>query len=314
MAQHAISRDERLAQIENSLFHNPDGLRVVELAETCAVDRRTIYRDLAQLRTNGVPVYRQDGRFFISRDYYLASVRFSIHEIIALFAAIRVMAQVAPKQSPHMISALTRLSQALPTTIAPHVEQTAQYLRQTPVDRLFVAVLETLTRAWGEQRRVQIWYGRQLLDFAPYFFEVKASGVWYIVGAVPDNTVQTLNLRRITRAELQTETFQRSQSFDVTPYLVGELNISPDTETTTVEITLAATPDVTRQIIQDRRSVTLHEEPHPDRREVVSFTAPNWTDLLPWLRGFGPAVEVLEPADLRDQLRQEAEQLLAHYT
>ncbi len=314
MAPQTITRDERLALIESHLFHNPDGLRVVELAASCDVDRRTIYRDLAQLRANGVPVFRQDGRFFISRDYYLASVRFSIHEIIALFAAARVMAQVAPRQSPHMISAIKRLGEALPATIASHIQQTATYLRQQPVDRLFVAVLETLTRAWREQRRVHIWYGHHFLDFAPYFLEVKADGSWYVLG-VNETTehIQALHLRRITRAELQDTTFKRPHKFDSTTYLSGDFETLINNQTSTIEITLAASPQATRQITRDRQPITLHDTPKEDEREIISFTAPNWQGLLPWLRAFGPQIEVLTPLDLRTQLRQEAEQTLARH-
>ena len=314
MTTQTISRDERLELIEHSLFHNPEGLRVVELAKTCDVDRRTIYRDLAHLRANGVPLYRKDGRFYISRDYYLASVRFKIHEIIALFAAVRVMAQVAPKQSPHMISALSRLGGVLPMSIAPHFEQTSKHLREAPVDRLFVSVLETLTRAWGQQHRVHIWYGHHLIDFAPYCLEVSADGTWIIVGEV-DSTgqIQALSLGRITRAELLTTTYQAPANFDTATYLSNGLEAHPITDTPQLKITLAAQPETVQQIIRDKKSVTLSENPQTNGHEIISFTVVNWQDQLPWLRAFGSAIEVLEPEPLRAKLREEALALCAIY-
>ena len=43
------SKAARLRRIEHRLYNTPQGLRAVELAEYCGVDRRTVYRDLASL-------------------------------------------------------------------------------------------------------------------------------------------------------------------------------------------------------------------------------------------------------------------------
>ena len=67
-----VNRTERLAEIEQMLFRSVDGLRAVEIAEACGVDRRTIYRDLSLLTDIGVPIAQTNGRFFIKYEHYLA--------------------------------------------------------------------------------------------------------------------------------------------------------------------------------------------------------------------------------------------------
>ncbi|MEM6530429.1 MAG: HTH domain-containing protein, partial [Chloroflexota bacterium] len=101
--QSQVNRDDRHSLIENILFHSPDGVRAVELAERCGVDRRTIYRDLSRLRKNGIPIYQKQGRFFVSREYYHAPVQLTLNETVALFTAVRVLSQVANQHNPHVI-------------------------------------------------------------------------------------------------------------------------------------------------------------------------------------------------------------------
>ena len=48
----------------------------------------------------------------------------------------------------------------------------------------------------------------------------------------------------------------------------------------------------------------------PDGRMVVEAKVPNSKEFLAWLRGFGPSLEVLEPIELRDQLADEARQIV----
>ncbi|MEL6272676.1 MAG: HTH domain-containing protein, partial [Chloroflexota bacterium] len=155
--QSHVNRDERHSLIENILFHSPEGVRAVELAERCGVDRRTIYRDMARLRKNGLPLYQKQGRFFVSREYYHAPVQLTLNETVALFTAVRVLSQVADQHNPHVISALNKLSEGLPEPMAAHVGTVGQMLRHHSVDRLFVRVTETIIHAWGERRWVRIW-------------------------------------------------------------------------------------------------------------------------------------------------------------
>ena len=80
---HLENRSARLRQIENLLLLNPQGLSVIDLAQHFDIDRRTVYRDLDFLSTQGVPVWQGEGRFGIQPTRYLATVRLTFHEAIA---------------------------------------------------------------------------------------------------------------------------------------------------------------------------------------------------------------------------------------
>nr|MCU0493663.1 HTH domain-containing protein [Chloroflexaceae bacterium] len=87
-----ISKAARLRRIEHRLYNTPQGLRVVDLADYCGVDRRTIYRDLESLHDMGVPVWEDRGRYGIDRTNYLSTVRLNLNEAVAIFFAARLLA------------------------------------------------------------------------------------------------------------------------------------------------------------------------------------------------------------------------------
>jgi predicted DNA-binding transcriptional regulator YafY len=138
MGARLVDRAERLSAIERMLFRNSGGLRAVEIAAACGVDRRTIYRDVDALDKLGIPISQQDGRFFINRDYYLATVRLNFNEAVALFIAARVLSRNAEQQTPHIVSALSKLGGALPEPLSSHISFIADSLRGNPVDRNFI--------------------------------------------------------------------------------------------------------------------------------------------------------------------------------
>lgn len=311
-----VSRDERLAVIENVLFHNPDGLRVVELADICGVDRRTIYRDIAKLRANGVPIYQERGRFYVSREHYHASVQLTLNETLALFTAVRVMSQLAEQQNPYAVAALTKLSAGLPEPIAAHVAHIAAILRQQPVDRLQTKIMNVLVHAWSEQRWVRIWtaQGDTALEITPYFLEATLHGNVYLVGMVAQTrTVRSFRVERILRAELLNRPAATKDKSSPTPYLADVTGIVRGEGRSAVFVKLALKQELARWLLAKRLLTEAQEQPGEDGRVVISLRVADWKDLLPWLRSLGANVEVIQPRALRDAISQEAQQIANLY-
>lgn len=313
MSSHLISRDERLTAIETILFHSPEGVRVVELADACQVDRRTIYRDMAKLRSDGVPIYQMEGRFFISREYYLASVQLNVHEMVALFMAARLIAQLHTHQNPYIVSALTKLSAALPRVLSIHARSVSDLLRKMPVDRLFVSVVDILIRAWSGQRWVRVWHRDAVgaVMFAPYFLDVNRHGVLYALGHTDKNPLRVLRIDSILRVELLTETFTVEHSFDSSTYLAGALGMLSDEQGVTV--ILAFRSEVSRLLLNEQVLARVESETRDDGRVQVQLCVPDWKDMLPFVRSLGADVEVIAPLALRTVIAEEARQTAALY-
>lgn len=315
-----MNRAERLASIERMLVRNSAGLRVVEIARACGVDRRTIYRDLSVLDKLGVPISQQDGRFFINREYYAASVRLSLNEAVALFLAARMLSRHAEQQNPHVISGLTKLAATLPEPLSSHVSYIADSVRVHPIDRNFVLVLETLIRGWIERHKVKLWGSLagsgevSAHDFSPYFIEPTASGGLYAVGFDDiSGGVRAFKLDAIRRAKLLDSTYEIPRHFDRRHYLASVWGISGGDTSGRIRVVLAFSPDVTPLIKERIWHSSQQIETLEDKRCTLSVQVSDWRDLLPWIRSWGTQVEVLEPLALRRELADEAARVQAIY-
>ncbi|MBZ0281454.1 MAG: WYL domain-containing protein [Anaerolineae bacterium] len=312
MSSRLINRGERLSTIERMLFRNSEGLRAVEIAQACGVDRRTVYRDLAMLEKQGVPIAQDEGRFFINRDYYLATMRLNFNEAVALFVAARVLSRNAEQQNPHLISALTKLSVTLPDPLSSHVTYIADWVRSNPVNPTFVQTLETMTRGWVERRSVKIWSSVvrngevQARDFSTYFIEPTTTGGLYAIG-FDDLTqrVKTIKLEWIRRAKLSETTYEIPAQFDRRPYLESVWGIVGQDEKKT-RVVLAFPADVTPLVRERLWHASQQIEILEDKRCTLNVDVADPRDLLPWIRSWGVQMEVLEPEWLRSELATEA--------
>ncbi len=295
------------------------GLRAVEIAESCGVDRRTIYRDLTLLSDIGVPIHQKEGRFYLDRENYSATIRLNFDETMALFLAARVAAYQEQPFNPHMPTAMDKLAQALPTPIAAHVKMIADGVRKAAPDPRAQSVLETLAHGWAERRKVKLWYSSgddsrpQAREFSVYFIEPLPNGSVRIVGF--DSLVQRVrvfNLARILRARLMPTTYQMPQ-YDARRFLEGnfvDTGIDPD-ENESVVLIFASDA---RQALRDHRwQGAQRVEVLDDKRAKVTLQVSDWREVLPWLRSWGSSVEVLEPQGLREECALDAARVIDLY-
>ena len=323
MKTRVTNRADRLDLIEKLLFDNLIGMRVVEIARACGVDRRTIYRDLTMLQESGVPIYQKNGRFLLSREHYSTTLRINIHEATALILAIRLVLYHASQQNPHLVSILQKLSESLPSISSHHVTFLVEMLRKSPVDPSFVKVLETITKAWGEQRVIELWCGSTKQgkvisrEFATYFIEMTSDGDVYVIGYdVLAQRVRGLKLHRIVRAKLLRKTFDLPVEFNPQQYLANvwtgiEDNYADILEAT--DVTLHFSGHVATSLMQKRWYIKQDITRLDDDRFECTIRTTNVQKMLPWIRSLGNQVEVVKPESIRNQLIDEARQLLATY-
>ena len=321
MSTQLINRTERLATIERMLFQAISGLRVVEIADACGVDRRTIYRDLGLLNEIGVPIYQKDGRYFLNHEYYVASVRLNINELIALYVASRGLAYYVEQQNPHIISALKKMGRALPEPIATHVEYMVETVRDNPVDRAFVTVLETVTRAWAQQRKVKLWYRAPdnasitVREFAIYFLEPASNGNLYAVGYdYLTQRVGAIQLERVKRVQTVSSVYDVPPHLDRRRYLASAWGaIRGRVQEPIIDIVLAFAPDVAPTIRERVKRATQGVKITDGSECIVRMQVADWQEMLPWIRSWGTKVEVLEPRALREVMAAEARELVDVY-
>lgn len=320
MGTRLIDRAERLEAIERLLFRNALGLRAVEIADTCGVDRRTIYRDLSLLMDIGVPIHQKDGRFFINREQYAPLLRFTLNEIMALCLSLRQFIMQAEQHDPHAIAALGKLTAALPEVPSTQFNAFLTTARKAPIDRSYIVILETLTLAWTERRRVKLWHstaeGETVeREFALYFIEPTVSGGLYAVGFdIGARRVRAIALRRIKRVTLLKPTYEIPAQFDPTQYAASAWgSVHDETGDEKTRIILAFSPTVMPLLRERPLHPTQRIEIREDQRCIVTLHVIDWRPMLPWLRSWGTQVEVLQPDALRREIAAESVQVAALY-
>lgn len=318
MSDRSQSKAARLRRIEHLLYNAIDGLRVVDLAEQCGVDRRTIYRDLVALEEVGVPVWQHRGRYGIERETYLSTVQLNLNEAVALFFAARLLSHHSDEHNPHVVSALQKLAASLPdTTVSNHIARVADLIRARARRTEYIRVLETITRAWADRRCVDIRYRamngeitRRVIE--PYLLEVARSEPASYVIAYDRlrSALRTFKLERIEQAMILEEPYVIPETFDPYAHLASAWGVMNETE---VEVRLRFTGEAARRV---RESVWHHSQQIIDRTgdecEMILHIG-GVREIRSWILSWGGDVEVLAPAALREDICEHARRMAAIY-
>jgi predicted DNA-binding transcriptional regulator YafY len=312
------SKAARLRRIEHRLYNTPRGLRAIELADYCGVDRRTIYRDLISLEEMGVPVWEEGGRYGIDRESYLSTIRLNLNEAVALFFAVRLLAHHSDEHNPHVVSALSKLAAGLPdTTISSHIARAADAIRAKSLRADYVRALEAITRAWADRRRVAIQYraaSGALTErvICPYFLEVSRSEPASYVIAYDDlrAALRTFKLERVVAAEILESSYTIPPDFDPYVHLASSWGVMDEVE---VEVRLRFAPSVAARV---KESVWHHSQRIADGADgscELTMRVGGIREVRAWVLGWGADVEVLAPPALREEVCEHARRMLALY-
>lgn len=312
----------RLLQIEVLLLDHPEGLTQSEIARRMGVNRSTILRNLADIQA---PICEDHGRYFIDRKAYLVNVRFNLPEALSIHLASRMLAAGMDRQNTYAASALRKLGLAI-ERLAPHLSnhlaQSADSIDEEAQwqDPNFIAILETLTQAWAENRKVKIWHRSdpnepvKQYDFSVYFIEPSAIGrSTYAIGlSDPPGQLRTLKIERIQRCEILREPYAIPADFDPKKLLSHAWGIWY-TEGDPVEVILKFSPRVAGRVKETR----WHRSEQTVALEDGSLLWRAWIaepqEMMPWVRGWGAEVEVLEPENMRAAVAEEARKMVEIY-
>lgn len=318
MIDRTQSKAARLRRIEHRLYNTPQGLRAVEIADYCGVDRRTIYRDLDSLHEMGVPVWEDQGRYGIDRTAYLSTVRLNLNEAVALYFAARLLLHHSDEHNPHVVAALDKLAASLPdTTISAHLAHAANAIRSRPLRAAYVRAVEVLTRAWADRRLVRIHYrapNRSITErvIAPYFLEVaRSEPAAYIIGYDElRQAIRTFKIERIEHAELLDDHYTIPDDFDPYRYLADSWGVMDEA---TVQIHLRFTAAVAPRV---RESVWHHSQrltDLPDGGCELTMALGGIREVRSWVLSWGADVEVLSPPEMRAEIAEHGRLMAAQY-
>ena len=300
-------RGARILKIQTLLQGNPRGLTTGEIARRTGVNPRTTYRDVRALEAMNVPIYEDRGRIVIDPNYFIAPVKFTLREAMALLMGVRLMSRHADEADPDVADAFTKLAAVMPAPVAEYVHATVRQIAERPPNPAYSRILQTIALSWAGQKAVRIWYPNVDHEvkprvIEPYFLEPSLIGhSTYVVARDRGvGEMRTFKLERISRAEQTSETYQIPADFDINRYLAGAWGIFHSGEP--VEVRLRFYPPAAARVKESiwHPSQQLTE----DRKGVVNMTVTvaGTVEITPWILGWGDAIEVVAPRELRDKI------------
>lgn len=181
-------------------------------------------------------------------------------------------------------------------------------------------LLPAVAEAVWDDRTVLARYRRQDAEvereLAPYGLVLKA-GVWYLCARV-DTAFRVYRIDRFTEVTLSRERFERDESFDL-PAFWEERAAQFARSILRTEVVLRLSPDGLRRLpyLTDRASAQEAAEaagpPDEDGWTTLTLPVESADVAFAQLFGFGPELEVLEPAELRARFADSADRTARLY-
>jgi predicted DNA-binding transcriptional regulator YafY len=174
-------------------------------------------------------------------------------------------------------------------------------------------LLEQLRRAARQRRRVAMVYqsrsrpGPLERELDPYAL-VHRWGWWYVIGYCHlRDALRTFRVDRIQELTLLRDTYEVPDDFDIHQYLAEETWFPPQ-----FRVRMRFTPQAAREAL-DERAYWESTEEEPDGSLVVTFGAAELQWAARVALWHGPEVEVLEPEELRQRVKELARAVVNVY-
>ena len=295
----------------------PYGLSTRDLAERMGISQRQAQRDLKALEQYlGVPFTTEEGRWIVDRRFWLAPLSFSLAEAMGLLLSARLMLRHSDHADEFTASAYEKLAAILPEPIRDTLAEAAAGLARKPAGARHTRILRELVTGWAERRKVRITYSMERTFERivwPLFLEPSplGHGIYLLAWDQKLSAVRSYRLERMTDAVLLEETFEAPEGFDAGRHLGMAWGIWGPGDPVEVELLFA--PSAARRVQETIWHSSQAIEPLADGRVRLTLRVSSWLELRHWVLGWGEAVEVVRPADLRASMRTAVTSLARTY-
>jgi predicted DNA-binding transcriptional regulator YafY len=299
------------------LMQKSKNWKVSELASELNVSDRTVHRYMVKLEEMGIPIYSERGPyggFSLVPGYKLPPLIFTAEEATVLYMGANLVEQLWGQTYRDDVTAVTaKLDNVLPENLRQRVYDAQQSLligklswRDAQTIDPIVHILRTCI---GERLQVRLVYQRY--DFAvsertvdPYAL-IFNSGQWYLAGYCHlREEMRIFRVDRIQQAKQGDKTFKRPRDFNAKEFFDTSLRYDLRYQVV-IHIAPEAAPHVRRE-----HSSWLEFEEQEDGSAVVRFGTGGLDWPVSWVLGFGGLARALEPPELVEFTRQQAQAVL----
>jgi predicted DNA-binding transcriptional regulator YafY len=298
-----------------------------ELAASCEVSVRTIYRDIDALAAAGVPVYADrgaEGGYRLLDGYRVRLNGLSEPEAEALFMTGLPGPAAALGLEPAMLAGQTKLMAALPANLRPNANRMQQrfhldapyWFGEAEQPKHLRTIASAVLRDNPIEIRYQSWRAEKRRRVAPLGLVLKG-GSWYLAGAV-DGSVRTYRVARVLRCTVLDERFARPPGFDLATHWQAattrlEAEMHPNRATVRLSpLGIKLLDALSQPYVKTRTRIEETADEDGWRIAHVPTGKTTWHAAAELLR-LGAEAEVLAPPELRDKMAELTDAMAARY-
>jgi len=312
-------RTARILEIVQAIALAPRHYRRRDLAERFGVSERMIQKDLEIIRHGLKLSLMNDGDgYYFERLPHLPTTVYSFSEALALLAAARAAQVIPGVNSAELAAAIARLESVFPDEFRPFVREATERLPRRALKAHRQDMLSLLYRALIEHRQVEIAYatgsregevGERVVE--PYHI-LPYGRSWHII-AYDHKRGEVLQFKvdRVYEARLLDSRYSVPANFDLDAYLGDAWGLMRGAAGEAERVELLFEPEAGRWVAEEQWHHSQECETLPDGRVRMTFHAGITPEMVHWLLYYGSRVRVIEPAWLREQVREEHGQAAA---
>jgi predicted DNA-binding transcriptional regulator YafY len=314
------------------LMSRSGGATINDLAKDLGLDRRSVYRLRDTMEALFFPIYEdrdEDGRkvrWKIQSEYLAKLPNVSLPELTLNFPEIMALCLLRGEASiyqgtevqKHADRAFSKLGQLLPDKITSQLERLEGLFRSVAKFSKDYSgkeeIIELLAQAMIKQKECRVEYfafqdeQTKVYRIHPLCFFEHEGGLYLFVRVARYEDIRVLAVERIEDLELQEAGFDYPKDFQPDEILRNTFNLTLNDP---VEARVWICRDQAKYVTERRFFEDQGIEEQQDGSIIVHLKTSGRYDIKRWVMGFGADAALLEPEDLRLEIRDELQRALA---
>ncbi|RII28004.1 MAG: transcriptional regulator [Geobacter sp.] len=302
------------------------GMTLDDLAEECDVDRRTIHRDLNAVGEAGYSLTTewQDGKkvySFLTKSRNIPPITFTLNQLMSLYLLRSLGVHLAGTPFQAEIEELFRnITSVLPDRYAAHLERIARVslpIMHGARDYSFAAAhLEELQRALLHQYRIRMDYAKQgreageEYDVDPYTLVFHKGGIYLLGYAHNRKAMRLFALERVRGVAVTRQRFEIPAGYEPEGHFKSAFGLVSDTS---MKVCVRFSADVAHAVRERVWRPDQKVRSDSEGRVTIEFEAAGEMELVSWILSYGAHAEVLEPPELRREVKRQVKEMREFY-
>lgn len=317
-----VNKSQRLTSVMYILTQ-VKGISAKEIAAKLQICERTAYRYLRELKELGYPVYPSCDEEAGERKYLLTPVSFTGSEALALTAASQsLLKQEGLALCQHLKSALVKVESVIRSGEDTHayrrLKQHFTYLSEelrdySPWQEMIAVISDCIRRSQSVTAVYDSYSGGKVSErtLDPYHFFWREGNLYLAAHCHLRNQICIFRIDRFKGVKALNNKFVCNSSFNLEDYLGSSFRVWSGTEE--VNVRFLVYPPSSRFFYESCYHHSQQVQDLEDGKIICTLTVYNSPEIKSWLLSWGKQVEVLEPQDLREEIKAELQAGLQQY-